>query len=235
MAMNRSPLVLDPAQLRAWAETAARNKAEITRLTDEMADAEAYLSAARLLWSNEAVDAAIRDAASTVNEEELTYPAFIMRALQDANVGLTMQELYEFAAENPIWRRLEKNRNALYTAVARLESKGEVIRHGRLYYASDVYEAVQRGGVFDPRYSTATDEPVVMPMAIRRLLIELGRAATPAEIIEFLKDIPAFRERIERNPQYVYTVLSRMHARDDVLKDAAGQYFVTRAEREPPS
>ncbi len=69
--------------------------------------------------------------------------------------------------------------------------------------------------------------------AVKRLLADLDRPARPAEINTLLQRIPKFRESLEKNPAYLYTVIARLKVKGDIKK-AGKRIKLFRKEETPP-
>jgi hypothetical protein len=69
--------------------------------------------------------------------------------------------------------------------------------------------------------------------AVKRILEELNRPARPGELYALLEKIPKFRESLEKNPAYLYTVIARLKAKGDIKK--AGKRVKLAHKDEAPS
>jgi hypothetical protein len=93
------------------------------------------------------------------------------------------------------------------------------------------------GVTFPPPVSVAAvngdQDQGSMGDAVKRLLGELDRPARPAELNTLLQKIPKFRESLEKNPAYLYTVIARLKVKGDVKK--AGKRIKLAHKDEAPS
>jgi hypothetical protein len=54
--------------------------------------------------------------------------------------------------------------------------------------------------------------------ALKRILAELDRPARPSELQVELRKISKFRESLDKNPAYLYTVIARLKVKGDIKK-----------------
>lgn len=57
-----------------------------------------------------------------------------------------------------------------------------------------------------------------MPSAAERIILNAGKLLSHMEIQSSLKKIPDYRERLEQNPNYYYTVIGRLLKRKKIAK-----------------
>ncbi len=190
---------ISQAQVQQWADEVKAIDADIARLQEKRDVINRRLEAVALLF----------DEARPLTSAPKTLREFVLEALASAQSGVLPGELFDLATDSDIRERMERNRNAIYTVIARLAERGEIVRHGKLLYSPSLYNRVSSGKIHDPRFESGGEE-ISVPDLILTLIKDAGMSMTAGSIIDKLRANEAVAEKLQRNPQYVYTVLGRM-------------------------
>lgn len=199
-------LTLSPEQVQSWADEIARLNDAISGMEQKRDALQQRLDAVNLIFGN-----------VVASSEKMTLRGYIIDHLQSAEAGITLGELLEVMERSPFREQVMRNRNTLYTAVTRLTERGEIVRHGKLLYSKDLFQAIADGTARDPRFDRAGEE-ITVPDLILKILSDAGKALSPAEILDVVRVDERFSEKMLRNPQYGYTVLGRMVSRKQIEK-----------------
>lgn len=213
-----SGFTISQAQVQEWATEIKAIDAEIARLQEKREALDRRLEAVALLF----------DQARPLTGAPKTLREFVLDVLASAQSGILPGELFDLATDSDIRERMERNRNAIYTVIGRLAERGEIVRHGKLLYSPSLYNRVSAGKVHDPRFESGGEE-ISVPDLILGVLNDAGMSMTAGAIIDKLRMDEAVAEKLQRNPQYVYTVLGRMVSRKQ-LERRGQRYAVPGSE-----
>lgn len=206
-----SDFVLPAGQLRSWVEEHARLSADIAALEEKRDALQKRIEAVKMLFGS--------GAAPDIGDEGggQTVIGFVSSFLADKKAGVTLAEVGEAIEGSALAEKYYRNRNALYTAVSRLTERNEIIRHGKLLYTPTTFARVANGELPDPRYESGGEE-ITVPDLILAALRSAGKALSPGAILDEVRKNDAAAEKMQRNPQYGYTVLGRMNRRGQIEK-----------------
>lgn len=225
MLTQSGPLfVLTASHVDAKLSRAKEIDAELERLQTEKDEITRWVSAVEILTGRKLIGAELGS-----DDDELSFPQFVKQSLKVAGGMLTLNQLKEAVLESPLRDRYERNSNSLYNTVSRLTHKGELRREGDLIFLPEHYEELEQSGALENTISgsAASKESIV------DIIEDFLRGPEEAEIADIrarIEEIPAFKERLERNPQYIYTVLSRMAKRGRLVRSDSGYRLANKKE-----
>ncbi len=131
-----------------------------------------------------------------------------------------MRHILEQSKETPLAQRASANPNGLYNAITRLIARGDIIRDNDLLYLPLLWHAIKAGQTEDVR-EAGTGVP-----GLRNSVLELmadGKWRAARDVFSELPDSAG--KQAKKNPQYGYTVLSRL-AKGGELERRNGMYRI---------
>ncbi|WP_380785208.1 hypothetical protein [Sphingomonas sp. R86521] len=213
--------LLTISKVREWKVERDIVAAKVAVLSETLTELDGKLQAVSEMFPDLDVEkiAAPVTAKALALENPKTWPDLVLSILSKATGPQTMHSLKASIAETEFAERLARNANGFYNAVSRLTSRGEIERVGDTFYSLDFRERVEAGGIGISALEMAQDtRKPTTPELVLETLTGQGYL-TPKQIVDRLKGNEDFDEKIARNPQYLYTVLGRMVARNGVVKN----------------
>lgn len=229
MQDNSVLLTIDGA--RAWLKERDEAQVEIERLKGVVDEMNRRLAVVDLLLTPEARAALYGSRSERPAEQKYEAPQYIRDYLLKAGGVVSLRDLIADAAQRPEFgARVLRNPNAIYNPVSRLVARGDVIRVGKGLIAREVYDArVAAGEDVMGDHQEAEPGPVI----VNRILSRAHPATLSSqEMTAAMKAEPGLRERIERNPQYGYTLLGRMVKRGEIGRNEFGYFQIANGDAE---
>lgn len=127
------------------------------------------------------------------------------------DVILTRAQVERWLEEHDILKRQAADIQSRVATVEQKLSAAEVLLGRPL---------INRGGASSDSESAGDDDGSEnMAEATLRIAQERGVPLTNQQLVSALREIPEFAERLDRNPNYFYTMISRLAKRGALVKD----------------
>lgn len=166
--------------------------------------------------------------------EGLTWTGVIKEIVEKSPIGLSHPELREAVRKTPLGERLEASEKSYYGAVGKLADSKLLVRHNGRIYSPEALNQFLR----DVAAGKAVDKPVVtggqrspMGEAVKVFLKTREFGAISGEISKELSKSPDFEAAIRKNKTFLYNVLARLIAREEVVKKGE-RYLLAKEELE---
>jgi hypothetical protein len=219
--------------IRQWMQDRARLDEEIAEKQVARDKISARLDAVASLVDKETHDALfdIAAGASTARTDENSFSGLMKRTVEAAHEGITTKELRESVTDPAFLAKMNRSPNIFYSAINRLERREEIVRRGKLLISpANLRLIIAKYG--EDWQGFAEDEfgpaEIVLQFAEK-----CGGAALPLQFIAEMKRHPGLAEKINRNPQYGYNILSRLVRQEKLVRDGK-RYALPRKENESP-
>lgn len=215
---------LSAADVQAWRDECVQIEGRIEQLSEKLQGLKQKIAAAEILLPQTA-----NGVPDTGTESIKNWIDLVLFALGKADGGRTQRYILEFGKNTPLADRIKRTPNGLYNAVSRLVGRGQVVRHGDLFYLPQLWAAIEAGDAADnPESSLSTTK--TMAEAIFDVLSD-GKPREPKAIFASIQD-EGVAEKLRRNPQYGYTVLGRLSATGQIEKSDGHYSLVTGGDEE---
>lgn len=224
---SRPLLTLD--QVQEWLAKRASEARELAAVTARLEVLDRKLEAVRLLLGDDLRQELFgteRALPPVVNgkpsETPFRSPAtlrreWIVNLVFDSRRGLTSEEIVELAHARPPPDGEEVTIVSARALTDNMARRGHLRRRGHLIYHPDVIQKIDAGTIEDITtgggYGKADFKAIV-----RNAVKKLGSASSKAVIAE-LRETPEAQPFLERNPQYPYSLLSRMAANGELMRE----------------
>lgn len=141
--------------------------------------------------------------------------ALVIHTLKKAEGGLTRAELKDIVTWSSFGPQLQRNKNALYNIIDRGVKRGEISAQDDRFYHQAVFQRIKSGELVE---ALRPPPKKTLPEMIRDIVRERAGGATSAQIKEALLRDKQVAPRLQRNNQYLYTVLGRMRDREELIR-----------------
>ena len=218
MTSNReSKPLLTVGDVIAWKEERERVHAQISELQQTLDDLDKRLAFVDLfLTPSQKLDLMASTAAEdAIPDQNLT--AFIKHTLKEAGRGMNLKEIGEVVKNSVFADRYSRNANSLYNSVSRLTDREEIVRVGNFRFDKEIYDFMKQQGI-DPMANIESIPKKNTPQIIAMIVRSHPEGISTANILRELRTFPDMLEKLDRNPQYGYTVLSRMTKRGQITR-----------------
>jgi hypothetical protein len=220
--------------IRQWLADRARLDAEIADRQTQRNKITTRIEAVAELVDDKTREAIFEAAGvEAAPADENSFVATIRRLIDEEREGVNLKDLREAIAATPLRERLERSPNTFYNGVKRLEARNEVVKRGKLLFTPQNLRLIiathgEDWEGFDADGEIAPNDVVL------KFAEKCGGSALPQQFIAELSRFPTIAEKIKRNPQYAYNVLSRLVRKDKLVREGK-RYALPRKENEPPS
>lgn len=214
---EKSDVILTVDDVRQWRHERDSVSDEITKLTERRDDLNRRLAIVTSFMTPSAHAAVFGESAEPAPQD---MTAWLRDIVLKADGPLSYRNLIQLARGTPFEERLNRNTNTLYNAVARMAERGEVERVGNGVISTSAAQRMRAAG---KEILTKTKAPSNGAAVVYRVLKEHPGGLRTADVLRAMRTDPNLEATLNRNPQYGYTVLSRLTKRG-LLTRANGRY-----------
>jgi hypothetical protein len=207
--------------VRQWKVEREKIALEVEGLSARLSDLDAKLNAIKVIVPSLDLDkiAAPLIARSRAIENPQSIPDLLLSILLKSDGAHNLKSLYRSAIDSDIGDRVERSQNGFYNSISKLTKRGLVVRKDDRIYATEVYAKILAGEKDDVlQYEEQSSQP---KSQFTNLIINTLRGKkflATKELVSLLKRHEEVEARLNRNPQYIYTILGRMSKRGDIVR-----------------
>lgn len=214
-------VLLTIGDVRRWIEERKKIEARLDELNR-------LIAAIELILPPEVLAGVARDEKSG-EPSKIDLPSWIRSFLIAANEIVAYRDLMIAAERSEFGDRVRRNANSVYNTVSRMVDRGEIKRQGKALIATDVYDRLMTKGV-DP--FAGYEEEEAAPDIVKKIIAgrSVGNEMSTSDMTQAIRAHHTLGQKIQRNPQYGYTVLARMVKRGQLGRNDAGYYEVDDVE-----
>lgn len=216
--MAGEPL-LTVEDVRRWREERDALRTHIAELQEKLESTEGKLQFVERLLG----PARLAQLFPELTEEADPQSASDWVRLTTRNAGkpLSPRDLIKAALDSPLKDRVRRNTNTIYNAISRLVDRGELLRLGTLVIDPDVEVHLRAIGQNPLSLLPLSEKLKGAPAVVHELLLRHPQGVVARELMDEMRAHAHLKEKLTRNPQYGYTVLSRMVQRGQLAREGS--------------
>lgn len=225
--------LLTTEQVERWRAEYAETEGKIKALHESLErQAKRLAAVATLIGEKAESEELFKKAYDSLPEPEptITWREAILGVLVEAGKGLEPHEITRALKKTDFKDRVTGNPNGLYNTITRMAAKGDLLRKGKLVYASDVLDRmIKNGADISTVGKTAYEvQPDSTASLIVKVLNENPQGLRGARILEKLKQEENAPKSVFNHSSFLYTILGKLVARNVIVK--RGKVFKTRPQ-----
>lgn len=159
-----------------------------------------------------------------------TWTVTIMKALRQADTGLSHRDLRAAMEKLGMARRLESSDKGFYGGIAKLIHAGEVIKSGGLLYARGVAEALERQGALPDKTAESRQRGGTSALVLE-VLRGFPTGLNGPQLQQLVAARPDAPKSLRDHRHYIYNVLATLVGAGQVMKvDGVYRLMVEKGE-----
>lgn len=213
-----STVLLTADDIAQWKADLERIDAKILRLHAQRDDLQRKLDAAQVFLSVERQPAPVQP---PPQREYGVWTNAIRGVLSEKSDGLSVAQMREALSVSGMADKLKENDKGFYGAINKLASKGEIVKDGDRCFLASAHRSYVEAVAAGLRQPIQVDDNSRSPIA--KVVLDFVRqrpdGVSSAQLVAYLRSLPAYQRQIDRNATYAYNVFSRLLRRGNLIKE----------------